>query len=356
MNLSQFNSLKNLPGPIMITGHTGFKGVWLSLLLDKMGINSIGFSLPPESGSLYSRIVTDRTISGEFADIRSRDSLRKFMKEHNPAAVIHLAAQPLVLNSYKEPVETFETNLMGTVNVLQVASEFDCVKAIILATTDKVYENNENGIFFKESDPLRGKDPYSASKVAAEAAVDAWREISKLNAGPKITAVRAGNVIGGGDWAENRLLPDVIRSFSNTAPLMVRNPNSIRPWQHVLDPLFGYLSVLSRALNEDEFDVRAVNFSPREFGLSVREVVEVAKQSWKLPTSVNFVEEEPILKKESGVLNLNSDFAQQEFGWNPHWSQEEAVRSTVSWWRDYLLNGVKADTLCRRNIDEMLEK
>lgn len=356
MNLSQFNSLKNLSGPIMITGHTGFKGVWLSLLLERMGVANIGFSLPPESGTLYSRINSYRNIPGEFADIRSRDSLRKFMKKYNPTAVIHLAAQPLVLNSYKEPVETFETNLMGTVNVLQVASEISTVKAVILATTDKVYENNESGKFFKESDPLRGKDPYSASKVAAEAAVDAWREISKLNAGPKITAVRAGNVIGGGDWAENRLLPDAIRSFSNSEPLIVRSPNSIRPWQHVLDPLFGYLAVLTRAINEEEFDVRAVNFSPKEFGLSVREVVEIAKQSWKLPTSINFVQEESRLKKESGVLNLNADFAQKEFGWNPHWSQEDAVRSTISWWRDHLLNEIDADTLCRRNIDEMLEK
>lgn len=340
----------------MITGHTGFKGVWLSLLLDKMGIDSIGFSLPPESGALYSRINQERKTPGEFADIRNRDALNLFMEKYNPVAVIHLAAQPLVLNSYREPVRTFETNLMGTVNVLQAASEISSVKAVILATTDKVYENNENGKFFKESDPLRGKDPYSASKVAAEAAVDAWREISKLNAGPKITAVRAGNVIGGGDWAENRLLPDLIRSFSNSEPLIVRNPNSIRPWQHVLDPLFGYLAVLSRALEEDDFDIRAVNFSPKEFGLSVREVIEVAKQSWGLSTSVNFIQEKSSHKKESEVLNLNADYAREKFGWNPHWSQEDAIRSTISWWRDHLLNEIDADILCRRNIDEILEK
>ena len=356
MPSEDLRGLGKLNGPVLITGHTGFKGTWLTFLLEKLGVPSIGFSLPPERDSLFSRIHNSKEPTGEYGDIRNPHALQTIFNKQRPSAVIHLAAQPLVLRSFTMPIETFETNSMGTANLLKVASEFSSVKSIIIATTDKVYDNDESGKFFKESDPLRGKDPYSASKVAAEAAVDAWREISKLNGGPKITSVRAGNVIGGGDWAENRLLPDAIRSFSKLESLVVRNPNSVRPWQHVLDPLIGYLKVLSRSLHEEEFDVRAVNFSPRESGLSVRKVVEVAEQSWPQRTSVDFGQEESNMKKESGILNLDSSFAEQEFGWIPKWTQEEAVISTVLWWRDHLLNDIDAKTLCQRNIEELLEE
>ena len=348
--------LEKLNGPILITGHTGFKGTWLTLLLEKLGVQCIGFSLPPERDSLFSRIHNSKEPPDEYGDIRNLQALQSFFNVYKPSAVIHLAAQPLVLRSFKMPIETFETNSMGTANLLKVASEFSCVKSMIIATTDKVYDNDESGKFFKESDPLRGKDPYSSSKVAAEAAVDAWREISRLNGGPKITSVRAGNVIGGGDSAENRLLPDAIRSFSKLESLVVRNPNSVRPWQHVLDPLLGYLMVLSKSLLEDSFDVRAVNFSPNAHGLSVREVVEVVKMNWPNETFVSFEDAGSIAKKESGLLNLDSSFAEQEFCWFPNWSQEEAVRSTVLWWRDHLLNDIDAKTLCQRNIDELLEE
>ena len=347
--------LKKLNGPILITGHTGFKGTWLTFLLEKLDVPSIGFSLPPEKDSLFSRIHNSKDSSGEYGDIRNLQDLSTFFNKHEPSAVIHLAAQPLVLRSFRMPIETFETNSMGTANLLKIASEFSSVKSMIIATTDKVYDNDESGKFFKESDPLRGKDPYSASKVAAEAAVDAWREISRLNGGPKITSVRAGNVIGGGDSAENRLLPDAIRSFSKLESLVVRNPNSVRPWQHVLDPLLGYLKVLSRSLLEESFDVRAVNFSPNAYGLSVREVVEVVQKNWPKETLVSFEDVGSIIKRESGLLNLDSSLAEQEFGWLPKWSQEEAVRSTVLWWRDHLLNDIDAKTLCHKNIDELLK-
>jgi CDP-glucose 4,6-dehydratase len=350
-----FRCLQNLKGPILVTGHTGFKGAWLSLLLEKLEIEHIGYSLPPENDSLISRIHNGAAIPGEFGDIRNRESLQNFFKKYNPSAVIHLAAQPLVLKSFDDPIETFETNVMGTANILQVASEFDSVQSIIVATTDKVYANNEDGRFFKETDPLMGKDPYSSSKVAAESAVDAWRGLAKVNNGPKIVSVRAGNVIGGGDWAANRLLPDAIRSFSGSEKLVVRNPNSVRPWQHVLDPLLGYLKVLSSSIKNENFDVRAVNFSPIGFGLSVREVVEVAQHAWQESTRLEIRETSGSAKTESSILNLDSNFAQQEFGWEPNWNQNEAVKSTVSWWRDHLLNGIDAKTLCKKNIDELIE-
>ena len=350
-----FRRLQNLKGPILLTGHTGFKGAWLSLLLEKFEIEHIGYSLPPEKYSLITRIFNGAPIPGEFGDIRNRESLQNCFRKYNPSAVIHLAAQPLVLKSFDDPIETFETNVMGTANVLQVASSFASVESVIVATTDKVYANNESGQFFKETDPLMGKDPYSSSKVGAESAVDAWRELSKVHDGPKIVSVRAGNVIGGGDWAENRLLPDVIRSFSKSEKLLIRNPNSVRPWQHVLDPLIGYLKVLSSSLNNENFDVRAVNFGPAGFGLSVQEVVEVAQHTWQESVQPEIQETNEAAKRESGILNLDSNFAQQEFGWEPNWNQHEAVKSTVLWWRDHLVNGIDAKTLCKKNIDELIE-
>ena len=194
------SELSKLPGPILITGHTGFKGAWLTILLEHIGIPTIGYSLPPEKHSLYERANLEGRIPELFADIRDLLLVKDFMAKHKPSAIIHMAAQPLVLESYKSPRETFDTNVMGTVNILDAAFESDHVKAIIVVTTDKVYRNDNSGRAFIESDPLEGKDPYSASKVGAEAAVSAWQQIAKISDGPKVVSVRAGNVIGGGDW------------------------------------------------------------------------------------------------------------------------------------------------------------
>ena len=248
MNLMLGEHLRALDGPILITGHTGFKGTWLSLLLERMEIEYVGFSLPPTEDSLFSKLDRNNQAPSVFGDIRDISFVRAVFNKYKPSAVIHLAAQPLVLESYNTPVETFETNVMGTVNVLDIGIRLQSTKGIVAVTTDKVYRNDNTGRRFIETDPLVGKDPYSASKVGAEAAIAAWQQISRSSSDLSISSVRAGNVIGGGDSAKNRLLPDLVRGFINKQDVEIRNPNSTRPWQHVLDPLIGYLEVLEAGI------------------------------------------------------------------------------------------------------------
>jgi CDP-glucose 4,6-dehydratase len=252
MSLNQLPALRALSGPVLVTGHSGFKGTWLTLLLEKLGIEVVGFSLSPEKDSLFDRASRTGAISEVFADIRDYERLNSYINSVKPSAIIHMAAQPLVLESYRLPKDTFDVNVMGTVNVLDSAFNTDSVKAVIVVTTDKVYRNDNSGLAFIESDPLEGKDPYSASKVGTEAVVAAWQQIQRTSGGPKVVAVRAGNVIGGGDWGDSRLLPDLIRSFSSGQKMTVRNPASTRPWQHVLDPLSGYISTLEAVLNDEK--------------------------------------------------------------------------------------------------------
>ena len=330
------HSLKNLPGPILITGHTGFKGAWMSLLLKKLGVPVIGYSLTPERDSLYDRAQLDGAIPEMFADIRNLDLFRKFISEHKPSCIFHMAAQPLVLKSYESPRDTFETNVMGTVNVLNAAFETDFVKAIVVITTDKVYRNNGLSQSFIESDPLEGKDPYSASKVGTESAVAAWQQIQKISGGPKVISVRAGNVIGGGDWASDRLLPDLIRSLIHKQDLYPRNPQSTRPWQHVLDPLRGYIVALEAVLAGKNFP--ALNFGPSGKSLTVEDVLRIGVDEWdgRIMVPRNYQTNDPSIKLEASVLQLNSHYAQELLNWSPRWSQEEAVRSTISWWKNYL--------------------
>ena len=329
-------SLGNLAGPVLLTGHTGFKGAWMSLLLKKLGISFIGYSLEPEKDSLYDRALLAGAIPEIFADIRDIDLFRKFISEHKPSCIFHMAAQPLVLKSYESPRDTFETNVMGTVNVLNAAFETDFVKAIVVITTDKVYRNNGLSQSFIESDPLEGKDPYSASKVGTESAVAAWQQIQKISGGPKVISVRAGNVIGGGDWASDRLLPDLIRSLIHKQDLNPRNPHSTRPWQHVLDPLRGYIMALEAALAGKNFP--ALNFGPSGKSLTVEEVLRIGVDEWdgRITVPRNHPNNDPSTKLEATTLELDSTLSSTQLGWAPLWTQEEAVRSTISWWKNYL--------------------
>ena len=218
MELMLGKRLRELPGPILITGHTGFKGTWLTFLLERLNVPVIGLSLEPEKDSLFDRAKRTGVIPEAFIDIREFHAISRFISEHQPSAVIHMAAQPLVLQSYKTPRETFETNVMGTANVLDAAFKTNSVEAVVVVTTDKVYRNDNSGQSFVETDPLAGKDPYSASKVGTESVVAAWQQIAKISGGPKVISVRAGNVIGGGDWAEDRLMPDLIRGLVSGGP------------------------------------------------------------------------------------------------------------------------------------------
>ena len=352
MNLSQLPALRSNSGPVLVTGHTGFKGTWLTLLLEKLGIEVVGFSLSPEKDSLFDRAGRTGAIKEVFADIRDYELLNTYITSIKPSAIIHMAAQPLVLESYRLPKETFDVNVMGTVNVLDSAFKTDSVQAIVVVTTDKVYRNDNSGRAFIESDPLEGKDPYSASKVGTEAAVAAWQQIQRVSAGPKVVAVRAGNVIGGGDWGDNRLLPDLIRSFSSGQKMAVRNPSSTRPWQHVLDPLSGYISALEAILSNKK--ISSINFGPDTQSIAVSEVVRVAVETWGLKTNIELDNSMPKNTTEAVSLDLNPNYAKQTLEWEPCWSQEDAVISTVQWWDKVLNQGVTPEDACLDDLNQIL--
>jgi CDP-glucose 4,6-dehydratase len=352
MSYHRARSLADHVGPILVTGHTGFKGTWLTLLLEKMGLEVVGFSLSPEKDSLFDRVGRAGAIREEFADIRDYRSLGTYINSVKPSAIIHMAAQPLVLESYRIPKDTFDVNVMGTVNLLDLAFNCDSVQAIVVVTTDKVYRNNNSGRAFIESDPLAGKDPYSASKVGTEAAIAAWQQIQNISGGPKVVAVRSGNVIGGGDWGHNRLLPDIIRSFISEEKMVVRNPESTRPWQHVLDPLSGYVSTLEAVLND--LKISSVNFGPNTNSLPVRDVVKVAVKAWGLGSNIELDGSLPDNSTEAVSLDLNPNYAKQTLDWEPRWGQEEAVVSTVQWWDKVLNQGVSPVDACLDDLNRIL--
>ena len=346
-------ALKALNGPILVTGHTGFKGTWLTLLLEQMGFEVVGISLPPAEESLYQRMQRSEKIPESFVDIRNFELTQKKIREFAPSVVIHMAAQPLVLSSYKTPRETFDINVMGTANVLDASFASESVKAVIVVTTDKVYTNSNNNNRFTEKDSLSGKDPYSASKVGSEAAISAWQQIALVNDGPRVISVRAGNVIGGGDFAENRLLPDLIRGFSKNTNVSVRNPHSTRPWQHVLDPLNGYLLALAHALEGGKEN--AFNFGPSEESLQVEEVVKIAANFWG--ESAEFAFEQAMNSdKESVTLQLDSSLANKVLKWNPSWDQKASIVSTIDWWKKVLLNKINPSEACLSDINSLLNK
>ena len=350
---SRLNSLsKSLGGPVLVTGHTGFKGTWLTLLLEQLGVEVVGLSLTPEVDSIYARIGRGGRILEEFADIRDFSSVQKFINQIQPVAIIHLAAQPLVIESYKSPRETFETNVLGTVNLLDSAFQSSQTKAFLSITTDKVYRNDNTGEAFKESDALSGKDPYSASKVGSEAAIAAWQQIAKSSGGPKVVAARAGNVIGGGDWATDRLIPDLIRGFSQGEVVQVRNPLSTRPWQHVLDPLVGYLLTLQEVLKGTQ--IESVNFGPMETSLAVGEVVEIAKDRWGESAIVKIdAATGPVY--EASKLELDSHLATELLDWKPNWDQKSAIQTTIDWWKGFFLDGKNPEDLCKSDIEFALK-
>lgn len=314
-------------GPILLTGHTGFKGSWMTLLLEAAGIEVVGLSLPPEVDSLYSLLGRDSKIPEYFGDIRSAVFTKSVMMKVRPSAVIHMAAEPLVIKSYSQPEKTFETNVMGTVNVLSAARESG-THIVQVITTDKVYKNSNTGNRFKEDDPLAGKDPYSASKVGTESVVSAWKQLYEVSGGTLVHSVRAGNVIGGGDLAKNRLLPDVVRSLQTSKPVEIRSLDSTRPWQHVLDPLTGYLEALS--FNWQSNQQENYNFGPRENSLSVAEVLEIIKG--QVPHFQWIVSKSSSETLESARLDLSSEKAVTLLGWKPRLPQKGAVLKTLEWW------------------------
>ena len=348
-NLSKLVGLKGLSRPVLVTGHTGFKGMWLTLLLQKIGVEVIGYSLDAERDSLYSRLKKTDAISAKIGNIEDFDSLDRFFALHKPSLVMHLAAQPLVNKSYEFPIETFRTNVMGTANVLEASRRHE-VQVVGVVTTDKVYSNDNSGLKFKEENPLFGHDPYSASKVATESVASAWSSISRHTGGPKITTLRAGNVIGGGDFAENRLLPDIVRSIFFEEKLAIRGKSSTRPWQHVLDPLFGYLLAVESALHSDNIS-NNFNFGPSESSLSVREVLESVEELGYLLKYDEIAVDE---RYEAKNLDLDSGKSCRELNWKPLWTQEEAIKSTITWWNDIVKQGLSPQEVCINEIVHLL--
>lgn len=322
---------------VFITGHTGFKGGWLSLWLSSMGAKVTGYALAPNTKPNFFEEVTVRDCldQSHVADIRDLDRLKRAMLEADPEIVIHMAAQPLVRFSYLNPVETYATNVMGTVNVLESIRCLKGVRAVVVVTTDKCYENQGQSWSYQENEPMGGYDPYSSSKGCAELVTNAYRQsyfsVEKYTQHHcAIASARAGNVIGGGDWSEDRLIPDAIKAFEANQVLMIRNPLAIRPWQHVLEPLSGYL-VLAQALYlfGPEFG-GPWNFGPRdEDARSVREVVELLMQNWGSPSGWQQAKgEQP---HEAHSLKLNCSKALQFLHWAPRWSLEHSIESIVHW-------------------------
>jgi CDP-glucose 4,6-dehydratase len=344
--------LRDLSGPVLLTGHTGFKGTWLTFLLEYLEVPVIGYSLEAEKESLFDRGNRTGAISEVFADIRDYQKLENFINAQKPSTIIHMAAQPLVLKSYEKPQETFDINVMGTINVLDVAFKKDFIKAIIVVSTDKVYRNDNSGHAFVETDPLEGKDPYSASKVGTEAVVAAWQQIKQISGGPKIASVRSGNVLGGGDFAENRIIPDFIRAVIQNKSVEIRNPNSIRPWQHVLEPLIGYLKTLEGLLGEKKFST--INFGPEASTLKVQEIINAGVEVFPEINVITMNLEEKDLKMETEVLQLNSNFAKNNLNWKPKWTTAEALDKTFEWWRKFLVNNIDPRELCMADITSYL--
>jgi CDP-glucose 4,6-dehydratase len=341
--------LRQSPGPLLLTGHTGFKGTWMTFLLEQLNIPIVGYSLPAEGNSLFERAERTGEIPEVFADIRDYETLENFVDSHRPTTIIHMAAQPLVLKSYESPRETFETNVMGTVNLLDIAFKRDFVKAVIIVTTDKVYQNDNSGRAFIETDSLKGKDPYSASKVGTEAVVRAWQQISFLHGGPKIASVRAGNVIGGGDFAADRIFPDLVRAVITGKNIKIRNLNSTRPWQHVLDPLVGYILVAEKLLEGETID--CVNFGPDSEIIPVGKIIKIGMQFF--PELANLLiyatDTDKILEADN--LQLNSRLASELLEWRCKWKSEDAIRITFEWWKTFLDSSADPATLCLGDIN-----
>jgi CDP-glucose 4,6-dehydratase len=345
LDFSKLNKIKSLDTPILITGHTGFKGTWLMQLLDSLNISYVGLSLEPTKDALYTKIQVSNLEREYFGDIRSRSIVSKVFTEHRPQVTFHLAAQPLVLDSYKNPIETFETNVMGTANILEESRKLNIETFSGIITTDKVYRNDERGVKFLETDAIMGNDPYSASKAAAENVITAWRSLNGVSEKSFITSLRAGNVIGGGDLAENRLLPDLYRSLQSNESPLIRNPHSVRPWQHVLDPLVGYLFALERSM---ELRVSSeYNFGPVDAAIDVGTVAEIACKSWDSKIKPELLGTHSEFH-EAALLDLSSQKAQNELNWRPCFSQIEAVTETITWWKKY--NQSNANEACSRDL------
>ncbi len=335
----------------LVTGHTGFKGAWLSLWLQSLGAKVAGFALaPPTSPSLFDVARVAEGMTSTTGDVRDAAAVARAVAAHAPSVVFHLAAQSIVRRSYDEPLETFSTNVLGTATVLDAVRRTPGVSAVVVVTSDKCYENDGRPAGYTESAPLGGHDPYSASKACAEIATTAYRRSFFGAGGAAVATARAGNVIGGGDWARDRLVPDLVRAFAEGRPALVRHPDSVRPWQHVLMPLSGYLCLAQRLATEGARDAEAWNFGPADE--DARTVAWVADRlagqwgdgaAWSRDGSAH--------PHEAPQLRLDSAKARARLGWRPAWTLETALARTVEWHRAHR-KGADMKRMCFDQIAE----
>lgn len=340
---------------VFLTGHTGFKGGWLALALRRLGAETTGFSLPaPTEPSFFGALGVDQSLDHRVGDIRDAAALAAALRDSGAEVVFHLAAQPIVRVAHADPLDTLSTNVMGTANLLEAVRQSDTVRAVVIVTSDKVYDNQEWDWPYREDDRLGGKEPYGVSKACCELIVDAYRH-SYLGKGSKpvpVVTVRAGNIFGGGDWAIDRLVPDAMRAFAAGETLRIRNPKAVRPWQHVCEPVRGYLMLAQRLLSDPDGTAGAWNFGPSE--QSVKPVAILADRltalwsdgaAWELETGAQ--------PYEARLLTIDSSRAIARLGWSPRWSFETALELTVDWYKAYYRSGDVA-ALTARQLDTAL--
>lgn len=346
---------------VLLTGHTGFKGAWMTLLLNRLGATVTGLSLaaPVSEPCLFAAAGLHEMCDHQSGDVRDLGAVEAALAQSGAEILIHMAAQAIVRTGFQHPVETFETNVMGVVNVLEAARASPSLRAVVIVTSDKCYENFERVWPYREDEAMGGADPYSASKGAAELVTAAFaKTYFQDSEKPSVVSVRAGNVIGGGDWASDRLIPDLVRAAVAGSALAIRNPSSVRPWQHVLDPLAGYLMAAERAAKFAFHPHDAWNFGPNPGEeLTVREVVDVFRQRWGGELAVVLADEHPDAarsKREAGLLRVDTTKAKVELGWFPALTNVAAIRAAAAWYVDFASDPGAARALTLAQIESLL--
>lgn len=342
---------------VLLTGHTGFKGSWLAVWLEKLGAEVCGISLAPDTEPAHFSLLSP-AIRSEICDIRDRQNVKRIFQDFQPEIVFHLAAQPLVRKSYREPVETLETNIMGTVHILESCRESASVRAIVAISSDKCYENREQEKGYRETDPMGGYDPYSASKGCMELVLSSYRRsfFNPADHGKKhsilLASARAGNVIGGGDWAEDRLVPDMMKAAAQKLPVQIRNPRSTRPWQHVLEPLSGYLALGEKLLKGEKTFAEGWNFGPEKGGaITVEATAQAFARYWEdVQITCPALTDQP---HEAALLQLDCTKAKDKLSWHGVLSPEEAFQITAEWYKAFYLEN---RLLTREQLDQYIQK
>jgi CDP-glucose 4,6-dehydratase len=342
---------------VFVTGHTGFKGSWLVNVLKELGANVVGFSLNDEKKKNYERFFSDKNIKNIYFDIQDYNKLFISLEKSEPEIVFHLAAQSLVFKSYSDPLQTFNTNIIGSLNVMEACRKIKSIKSVVIVTSDKCYKNIEKKTGYRETDSLGGDDPYSASKAAVEICFHSYFKsyFSKNSLKVGFATARAGNVVGGGDWSEDRLIPDCIRAIINNKKLFIRNPQATRPWQHVLEPIYGYLKLGMKLFHDPKKFSGSWNFGPDSGQIhSVKKVVKIITNFFENKKEIKIKLKKNLLK-ETKLLQLNCDKAKSILLWKTKWSIEKTIKSTCQWYFEYM-NKNNLKLLTKRQIYEYFKK